>query len=65
MYLNYSHKLIKMDDKKQSSPEKKRLFTIVVSKEIHELIKILAKKDRRTVGATAELLLEEGMKLRE
>jgi hypothetical protein len=54
-----------MDDKKQSSPEKKRLFTIVVSKEIHELIKLLAKKDRRTVGATAELLLEEGMKLRE
>tara|TARA_Y100000593_G_C4045246_1_gene207121 strand:+ start:249 stop:413 length:165 start_codon:yes stop_codon:yes gene_type:complete len=53
-----------MDDKKQSLPEKKRLFTIAVSEEIHKLVKSEAKKTQRTVGVTAKILIEEGLKLR-
>jgi len=54
-----------MEEENNKKEDKKKLFTIAVSKEIHELIKLLAKKDRRTVGVTTEILLEEGMKLRE
>ena len=53
-----------MDKEKNKKAEKKRLYTIAVSKEIHELLKKQAEKDRRTVGVTTEILLEEGMELR-
>ena len=64
MYLNYSHKLTRMDDKKITQAENKRLCTIAISLELHEAVKKEAKKTRRTVGVTATLLIEEGLALR-
>ena len=53
-----------MTKKIETATEKKKLCTVAISPEIHEIVKKEAKKDRRTVGVTVTMLIEEGLALR-